>query len=320
MERPTQVSSHGARHQRLTAQCHLEIRESKNLYRPRKQTTIATEVSVSGFGFWSGRDVQLTFHPAEPDSGIVFVRTDLPGQPRIPAVIQNRISGQRRTTLVAQGCTVEMVEHVLAALAGLQVDNCEIHVNRAEMPGFDGSSLAFTEAILQTDIVSLLSDREVTYVESTIRVGTNDSWIQADPVDSNQFELAYQLQYECPAIGIQSYSSIINPAVFASDIAPARTFVLIEEAQQLQQLGLGKRVTYQDVLVFDETGPLENELRFADECARHKLLDMIGDFSLAGTDLIGKFTASRSGHRLNSQMVFALLQQFVTNKPIRMSA
>lgn len=290
------------------------------MYFPRKQTTIANSVSVSGFGFWSGRDIQLKFHPAEENSGIVFVRTDVAGQPRIPAIIQNRINGRRRTSLVANGCTVEMVEHVLAALAGLQVDNCEIHVNRAEMPGCDGSSLAFTEAIAQAQTVSLPSSRSITRVQSTVRVGTDDSWIQADPVDSDQLELVYQLQYPCQAIGAQSYGSIISPEVFAGEIAPARTFVLMEEAQQLQQMGLGKRVTYQDVLVFDETGPIDNELRFVDECARHKLLDMIGDFSLSGTDLIGKFTAYRSGHRLNSQMVFALLQQIVTNKTIRMSA
>ncbi len=299
---------------------HPEIPESKPLYLPRKQTTIADSVSVSGFGFWSGRDVQLTFNPATQDSGIVFVRTDVASRPRIPAVIQNRADGPRRTSLVADGCTVDMVEHVLAALAGLRIDNCEIHVNRAEIPGCDGSSQAFIEALAQTQIVFLESERKVTRVESTIRVGTEDSWIQAEPVESGQLELVYQLQYECPAIGAQSYSSIINPEIFAREIAPARTFVLVEEANQLKQLGLGKRVSYREILVFDETGPIENELRFVDECARHKLLDMIGDFSLAGTDLIGKFTASRSGHRLNSQMVFALLQQIVLNKPIRMSA
>ena len=321
MALPTQVCRRGGRNWRAWPHTrHLENRESKNLYRPRKQTTIANSVSISGFGFWSGRDVQLTFHPAEENTGIVFVRTDVAGLPRIPAVIQNRVDGPRRTTLVDNGCTVEMVEHVLAALAGLQVDNCEIHVNRAEMPGFDGSSQPFTEAIAQAQVVSLESNRRITRVESTIRVGSEDSWIQAEPADSDQLELVYQLQYPSQAIGTQSYGTIINPEIFAREIAPARTFVLIDEARQMKQMGLGKRVTYQDVLVFEETGPIENELRFVDECARHKLLDMIGDFSLSGTDLIGKFTAYRSGHRLNSQMVFALLQQFVFNKPIRMSA
>lgn len=275
---------------------------------------------MSGFGFWSGRDVTLSFHPAAANSGVVFVRNDLPGQPRVPAIVQNRVNGPRRTTLVSGGCAVEMVEHVLAAVAGLRIDNCEIHVNRAEMPGCDGSSIAFTEALLQTKVVSLAAPRRVLQVESTVRVGDDRCWIQAEPLATDTFELIYHLSYDCPAIGSQSYHTVVTPASFIDELASARTFVLVEEAEQLQQQGLGQRVTYQDVLVFDENGPLENELRFEDECARHKMLDMIGDFSLSGADLVGKFTASRSGHRLNSQMVFALLQQFVNTKQIRMSA
>ena len=286
----------------------------------RNQTTIASSVSVSGFGFWSGRDVQLTFVPAESDTGIVFVRMDVPGHPRIPAVVQNRVNGPRRTTLVANGCPVEMVEHVLAALAGMQIDNCEVHIDRAEMPGCDGSSIAFVDAISQTEIVELDAVRKTIRVTDSIRVGDDKSWIQAEPVDSDQLELTYELSYDCPAIGSQTFNSIVDPHQFKHNIASARTFVLLDEATQLQKLGLGQRVTYQDVLVFDDSGPLDNELRFADECARHKLLDMMGDFALSGCDLIGKFTASRSGHRLNSQMVFALLQQIVKTHPIRISA
>ena len=262
----------------------------------------------------------MNFQPAEANSGIVFVRTDLPGQPRIPAVIQNRINGPRRTTLVAEGCPVEMVEHVLAALAGLNIDNCEIHANRAEMPGDDGSSQVFSDALRQTEVIELDAERETLRVTSTIRVGDENSWIQAEPVEQDQFELEYQLQYACPSIGTQTYQTQVTPKIFASEIAPARTFVLLEEAQELQKKGLGQRVSYQDILVFGPQGPIDNQVRFENECARHKLLDMIGDFSLSGTDLIGKFTASKSGHRLNSQLVFALLQQIGHTNSIRKSA
>ena len=222
--------------------------------------------------------------------------------------------------MVANGTTVEMVEHVLAALAGMRIDNCEIHVDRAEMPGCDGSSLAFTEALSKTTVVELDSERRVIRIEAPIRVGTDASWIEAQPTTDPQLELTYQLDYECPSIGQQTFGSIITPENFIKNIAAARTFVLLEEAEQLKRIGLGRRVTYQDVVVFNDLGPLENELRFQDECARHKLLDMVGDFSLSGADLIGKITAYRSGHRLNSQMVFALLQQIVTTNPSRMSA
>jgi len=275
---------------------------------------------VSGYGFWSGRDIDLKFQPAEANTGIVFVRSDLPGQPRIPAVIQNRINGPRRTTLVAEGCPVEMVEHVLAALAGLNIDNCEIHANRAEMPGDDGSSKAFTDALSQAGRVELEAERKTIRVTSSIRVGDENTWIQADPVEQNQFELAYQLDYACPSIGTQTYQTQVTPEIFAKDIAPARTFVLLEEAEELQKKGLGQRVSFKDILVFGPDGPIDNQVRFENECARHKLLDMIGDFSLSGTDLIGKFTASKSGHRLNSQLVFALLQQIGHTNTIRKSA
>ncbi len=275
---------------------------------------------MSGYGFWSGRDIDLKFQPAEANTGIVFVRSDLPGQPRIPAVIQNRINGPRRTTLVAEGCPVEMVEHVLAALAGLNIDNCEIHANRAEMPGDDGSSKAFTDALSQAGRVELEAERKTIRVTSSIRVGDENTWIQADPVEQNQFELAYQLDYACPSIGTQTYQTQVTPEIFAKDIAPARTFVLLEEAEELQKKGLGQRVSFKDILVFGPDGPIDNQVRFENECARHKLLDMIGDFSLSGTDLIGKFTASKSGHRLNSQLVFALLQQIGHTNTIRKSA
>ena len=288
----------------------------------RQQATLTREVSVNGFGFWSGRDIQVTFRPAAAGSGITFVRTDLPGRPRIPAVIQNRINGPRRTTLVANGAAVEMVEHVLAALAGLQIDNCEIWVDRAEMPGCDGSSKAFVEALDEVGSVAQDRERQVVRVQQSIRVGDEFTWIQAEPVDQDWLELEYQLIYPCPAIGAQTYRAQLTPETFRRDIAPARTFVLEHEAQQLQQQGLGQRVSYRDVLVFDDQGPIDNSLRYADECARHKMLDMVGDFSLSGADLIGRFTASRSGHRLNSQMVFALLQQVVQplSKTIRIPA
>ena len=158
----------------------------------RKQTTIARSVSVSGFGFWSGRDITLTFCPAAASTGVVFVRSDLPGKPRIEAIVQNRINGPRRTTLVANGAAVEMVEHVLAALAGLKIDNCEVLVDRAEMPGCDGSSGAFVEALLGVEVVALDALRPVIRVQREIVVGEGESWIKAEPI-SHGLELELSL-------------------------------------------------------------------------------------------------------------------------------
>ena len=287
----------------------------------RQQATIASTVSVSGFGFWSGQDVTIDFHPADSDSGITFVRVDLPDQPRISAEVRHRIQGPRRTTLVDNGCAVEMVEHVLAALAGLQIDNCEVHVNRAEMPGCDGSSLAFTKALKSAGLVAQTANPKQITVTQPIRVGDDQSWIEARPNSDGQYRLTFDLDYPAePAIGSQTYTYELSQDSFETEIAPARTFVLAAEAEALRSKGLGRRVTEQDVLVFDHAGPINNTLRFPNECARHKALDMIGDFSLAGADLVGDFVASRSGHLLNSQMVFALLSQATSTQIHRRSA
>ena len=254
--------------------------------------------------------MSLQFKPAPANTGVVFCRTDSANSPRVDANIVNRVSGPRRTTLVKDGCSFEMVEHVLSALAGLQIDNCEILSNRAEMPGMDGSSLPFLEALSSVGTIQQDANRVVTRVTESVRVGDNDSWIQLDPSEDNSFELCYQMDYpSCPAIGQQMFSSKFSLDSYRCSIASARTFVLKKEADQLLRQGLGARVTYKDILIFDNNGPIGNQLRFDDECARHKVLDMIGDFSLLGTDIVGKFTAFKSGHRLNSQVVFELLRQ-----------
>lgn len=263
----------------------------------------------------------IEFRPADEHTGIVFVRTDLAGAPRIQGLIQNRVPGPRRTTLVDNGCAVEMVEHVMAAIAGLQIDNCEVHVNRAEMPGMDGSSISFVESLLAAGKEQQDAFKETLVVQEPTRVAEGDTWIQASPRRSQSSVFSYELDYPHePCIGAQSVSAPFDSETFIREIAPARTFLLQSEAEQLQRQGLGSRVTYQDVLVFSESGPIDNSLRFSDECARHKMLDMIGDLALSGKDLIGEFAASKSGHRMNSQLVFALMQQVVTDNLIRKTA
>ena len=184
----------------------------------RKQTTLARSVSVSGFGFWSGRDITLTFCPAAAGTGVVFVRSDLPGKPRIEAVVRNRVNGPRRTTLVANGVAVEMVEHVLAALAGLKIDNCEVHINRAEMPGCDGSSAAFVNALLSVEVVTLEALRPVIRVQREIVVGEGQSWIKAEPVTQG-LEVGVSVELRMPSNWSQVFNSIINPLTFQNQIA-----------------------------------------------------------------------------------------------------
>ncbi|MEX0977938.1 MAG: UDP-3-O-acyl-N-acetylglucosamine deacetylase [Pirellulales bacterium] len=275
----------------------------------RKQRTISQPVSVFGFGFWSGRDVHLEFRPAAQDSGITFVRKDATAT-RIQAVVSNRIETPRRTTLSYGRASVEMVEHVMAAFAGMQIDNCEVWVDEAEMPGCDGSSLPFVEALRQAGAVEQSAPRPQLVVRNITRLGTDEAWVEARPSTDGGLNIKFRLDYGSNnAIGRQSMQMSVTPDSFRRELAPARTFVLQEEAKWLVERGLGKRATYQNLLVFDNDGPVQNELRFRDECVRHKALDLLGDLALAGCDLVGQFIAHRSGHRLNAELVKALLNE-----------
>jgi UDP-3-O-acyl N-acetylglucosamine deacetylase len=274
----------------------------------RQQNTIAGPVRVSGFGYWSGLDVCVEFRPAAANTGIVFVRTDEGHPHRIQAIVSNRVEIPRRTTLQTPHTTVEMVEHVMASLAGLQIDNCEVWVDRAEMPGCDGSSLPFVEALLATRRVTQPVMRRRIVVGETIRVGDGQCWVEARPPIAPGLSISYQLDYgsEGP-IGRQHIDLPLSPQTFCSELASARTFILKHEAQWLREQGFGERVTCSDLLVFNDTGPVDNELRYEDECVRHKALDLVGDLALAGCDIEGHIVAYRSGHRLNAELVRAVL-------------
>lgn len=269
---------------------------------------------MAGYGYWSGLDVRVEFRPAPPDTGVVFVRSDLPERCRIPAVVGQRVEIPRRTTLAAGGAEVEMVEHVMASLAGLQIDNCEVWVDRPEMPGCDGSSLPFIAALSATERVAQPALRETLVVTRTTRVGSDRCWVEASPEPDGTLRLYYELDYELDhdaqgPIGRQTLDLCLTPQTFCTELAGARTFILQEEAEWLRQQGLGQRVTCHDLLVFDQQGPVGNTLRFPDECVRHKTLDLVGDLALAGCDIQGRITAYRSGHRLNAQLVQELLLQ-----------
>lgn len=273
----------------------------------RSQRTIGDVAVVTGYGYWSGLDVRVEFRPAAPNTGIVFVRRDLDGCPVIRADIQHRVEGPRRTSLSVGPASVEMIEHVMAALAGLAIDNCQVWVDEAEMPGCDGSSLPFVEALDGAGIVLQDAPRPRQVVSEPLRLGNSESWIEARPSASGQTVLECRLDYGAGPIGRQSHRLVLTPETFRRDLAPCRTFLLKHEADWLLAQGLGTRVAPGDLLVFDDRGPIENSLRLPDECVRHKVLDMVGDLALAGVTLVGEFVAYRSGHRLNAELVRALV-------------
>lgn len=277
----------------------------------RFQNTIARSAEVTGFGYWSGRDVRVEFRPAPPDTGLVFVRGDLTPAVRIPALLKHRVEGPRRTTLRAGNASVEMVEHILAALAGLGIDNCEIWVDATEMPGCDGSSLPFVEALDRAGLVRQQSPIRQLVVVERARVGDDNVWIEAHPCRGPEsFSIKFRIDYgPNTAIGRQTCELNVTPATFRSELASSRTFVLKEEAEWLRGQGIALRPTHHDLLIFDSEGPIDNPLRFPEECARHKALDLVGDLALAGAGIVGQFVAHSSGHRLNAELVRALLTE-----------
>lgn len=208
-----------------------------------------------------------------------------------------------------------MIEHVMAALAGLNIDNCEVWCSGPEMPGLDGSCLPLVEALEAAGIQAQDADQPRLVVTENTRINDDDGgWIEARPLgrkDSVGMHLQYRLDYGINhIIGRQTLRCVCEPDFFREEIAPARTYLLQEEADWMREKGIGLRATYKDLLIFaDPEGVIDNELRFDDECVRHKVLDMIGDLALSGFDLIGQFVAYRSGHRLNAQLVKALLSE-----------
>jgi len=287
----------------------------------RQQRTISRPARVQGFGYWNGRDVTVEFRPAPENTGIVFVRSDLRPSQRIAALVHNRIEIPLRTTLQSDDATVEMVEHIMAALAGLRIDNCEVWVNSPEMPGCDGSALPFVVALESAGIEEQPALRERILVDRAVRVGDDHCWLEARPSSADEFRIECRIDYgPSGPIGRQWLSVKVTPNTFRSDLAAARTYILKDEAEWLRSQGLGTRVTYQDLLVFDSQGPIDNTLRFTDECVRHKALDLVGDLALSGCDFAGHFVAHCGGHRLNAELVMALLAETRAASSLRQTA
>ncbi len=277
----------------------------------RQQRTIARPAVVRGVGYVTGQDVTLRFTPAHVGSGVVFARTDLGPSARLAAHVRNVTGTQRRTTLGHAPVCVSLVEHVLAALAGLRIDNCLVELNAPEPPGLDGSARPFVAALVQAGLVVQPAKKSVWAVDKPITVEHNDATLTLHPPTAQEFQASYLLDYGARSpIVRQRYSATVTPQSFMHDIAPCRTFVTQEEAVMLRQQGLGVRTGVSDLLIFGPQGPIENKLLFGNEPARHKVLDMIGDLSLVGEEFCGHLVAYRSGHPLNVELARTLHERF----------
>ena len=276
----------------------------------RYQRTLARPASIEGVGFLTGANVRLGFQPAPPCTGVVFVRTDLGPQARVPAAVDQVTGTHRRTTLGRPPVQVGLVEHVLAALAGLRIDNCLVELDAPEPPGLDGSARHFVDILLQAGVVLQPARRPVWRVDFPLVVRQNGATLALHPSAADELRVSYFLDYGLGApIARQLHTQTITPENFFNELASCRTFLLEAEANELRRQGLGTRTTAADLLVFGPRGPINNRLRFADEPARHKILDILGDLSLLGHDLRGHVVAYRSGHPLNIELVRALTRR-----------
>jgi len=270
----------------------------------RAQRTIATPAGVQGTGYLTGRTVHLRFVPAPINNGVVFVRTDIARHALLPAHARQVTGTQRRTTLGHNPLSVGLVEHVLAALSGLRIDNCFIELDAPEPPGLDGSAQPFADALCSAGIVVQAARKTIWTAAAPITVEQHDATLTLHPTGAPVLRASYLLDYGDRSSIVRQVCSVdLTPEAFLQDIAPCRTFVTQQEAAQLQQQGLGAQTKTSDLLIFGPRGPIDNKLRFADEPARHKILDLIGDLSLLGEDICGHVVAYRSGHSLNIELV-----------------
>lgn len=277
-----------------------------------KQTTLASEVSMTGTSLHEGHPVTLTLRPAPAGSGITLVRADKAGA-RIAVHPRNIREVQRRTLLMENGAEVHTVEHVLAALYGMGVDNAELVLTAPEPPAGDGSSKAFLEMIRKAGITQLEAERPSFTPTAPVEVVDGNASIRVEPADSG-LTVSYTLDYGVPFMPRTTVEFAVTESGFEAEIGPARTFCLEQEAKMLQAMGFGKGADTQNTLVVSPTGPLENTLRFPDEYARHKLLDVVGDLSVTGLRLNAKVTAVRSGHSQNQKVAKALREQYENAK------
>lgn len=275
-----------------------------------RQHTILKEAKLSGLGLFTGAPVTVRFKPAPVGNGVTFTRCDQSTPVRIPAYIDNLSKRARRTSLRNGTIAIETVEHCLAAIRGLAIDNVDVELDNCELPGVDGSSQPFVTALQEAGLQEQDAERQILRVREMARVVDGDAELVVWPGEPDRLEIIYDLDYgpDTP-VGRQIYRVAVDRDAFVREIAPARTFVTEQEAQQLRAAGLGVHLNYGDILVIGPGGPIENAYRFPDECVRHKILDLIGDLMLAGCVVCGRVYARKSGHNLNHELVRKLVAQ-----------
>jgi UDP-3-O-[3-hydroxymyristoyl] N-acetylglucosamine deacetylase len=267
-----------------------------------RQRTLAGPVHFNGPGVHSGKQVHLTIRPAPPNSGIRFQRVDLPAKPYIRAHFNRVVDTSLATVIGENGCIVSTVEHVMACLAGLGIDNAVAELDDYETPIMDGSAGVFTAAIRKTGIIDQDAPRIYFVVTSPITLQKSDKSVSLYP--ARTFTITCTIVFEHPAINTQTLSVELTEETFEKEISNARTFGFLEELEYLKFYGLGKGGSLENAVILDENGVInEGGLRYPDEFVRHKILDCIGDFSLLGMPILGHLVLHKSGHLFNHEFL-----------------
>ncbi|MBI1810241.1 MAG: bifunctional UDP-3-O-[3-hydroxymyristoyl] N-acetylglucosamine deacetylase/3-hydroxyacyl-ACP dehydratase [Gemmatimonadetes bacterium] len=267
--------------------------------------TIRERVSLSGVGLHLGRECRLTFAPAPVNAGVRFRRTDLAGQPETPALVERAILSERRTQLGDGEGGLHTIEHVLAAIAGLELDDVLVEMDAAEPPILDGSARPFLEALQRAGTVEHGGRVRELRIKECVRVVDGESTYVAYPSDTLDLDVA--ISFAHPVIGEQRGRWTVTPATFAAELAGARTFGFMREVEMLRGRGLIQGASTANAVVLDDEGIVDNTLRWNDEFVRHKALDCVGDLALAGRRVRARIVATRPSHRGTVTLVRELL-------------
>ena len=270
------------------------------------QHTIRRSVSCSGIGLHSGEKVTLSLRPARAGYGVRFRRADLGGV-EIPATVDNVDRLHYATGLSRDAGTVETVEHLLAALVSLGVDNVVVELNQAEVPIMDGSAASFVYLVHEAGLKRLTRPRRYLKALRPISLTRGEKRIALYP--SDHFKVTYSISFDHPLLRHMTHTLRVTQESFVDEIAPARTFGFLKEVEMLRQKGLALGGSLDNAVVLGETGVLNSSLRFDDEFVRHKILDVIGDLALVGYPVIGHLVAHRGGHELHAAFAEKILQE-----------
>jgi len=270
------------------------------------QKTIKNQVFIEGIGLHSGKTTHLTISAGRPNQGIVFIRTDLEDRPMILGHFKNVMSTQLATTIGRGKLCVATVEHIMAALYGAGVDNATVEVDGPEIPVLDGSAEGFYRAILEVGTVSQLQLKTHIALRRRIEVKVDDKWAVAVP--SKKLQIHASIEWDHPVIGYQEFHYREGKTKF-SEISNARTFGFVRDLDSMKRMGLAQGGSLKNAIVLDEARVVNEEgLRYSDEFVRHKVLDALGDFKLAGVPLVAAIRLHRAGHDLHHRLLVSIFK------------